>query len=69
MDNAKGDSLSPFLFNLSMDKIIEEVSSLNMGNRMGQNKRIDLQRQLHKFYQINQMMNMTISTEKTKSIM
>jgi len=26
----------------------------------------DQQRQLHKFYQVSQAMNMTISTEKTK---
>lgn len=80
----QGDSLSPFLFNLLMDRIIEEVSSLNIGYRMGQ-KRIsmvcyaddaaifaetedDLQKQLHRFYQVSQAMNMTISTEKTKSI-
>jgi len=30
-DIRQGDSLSPFLFNLLMDRIIEEVSSLNMG--------------------------------------
>jgi len=28
----------------------------------------DLQRQLHKFCQVSQVMNMTISIEKTKSI-
>jgi len=79
------DSLSPFLFNRLMDTIIEEVSSLNMGYQMGQNKRIsmvcyaddaaifaekedDLQRQLHKFCQVSQAMNRTISIEKTKNI-
>jgi len=38
----QGDSLSSFLFNLSMDRIIEEVSLLNMGYRMEQNKRISM---------------------------
>jgi len=68
-----------------MDRIIEEVSSLNMGHRMRQNKTIsmvcyaddaaifvetedDLQRQLHKFCQVSQAMNLTISIQKTKSI-
>ena len=81
----QSDSLIPFLFNLLMDRIMDEVSSLNMGYQMGQNKIIsmvcypddaaifaetqdDLQRQLHKFYQISQAINMTISIEKTKSI-
>jgi len=81
----QGDGLSPFLFNLLMDRIIAEVSSLNMGYRIGQNKRIslvcyaddaaifavtedDLQRQLYKFCQVSQAMNITISIEKPKSI-
>jgi len=38
----QSDSLSPFLFNLLIYRIIEEVSSLNMGYRMGQNKRISM---------------------------
>jgi len=38
----QGDGYSSFLFNLLMDRIIEEVSSLSMGYRMGQNKRISM---------------------------
>ena len=30
-----GDSLSRFLFNLPMDKIIKKVTSLNLGYRIG----------------------------------
>lgn len=80
----QGDSLSPLLFNLLMDKIIEEVATLNMGYRMN-NKPIsmvcyaddaaifaenenDLQRQLFKFYQVSRQLNMSISIEKTKSM-
>ncbi|XP_030763856.1 uncharacterized protein LOC115888310 [Sitophilus oryzae] len=34
----QGDSLSPFLFNLLMDIMIEKVTSMNNGNRMGHNR-------------------------------
>lgn len=34
----QGGSLSPFLFNLIIDKIIEELSAMGLGYRMGQNK-------------------------------
>ena len=78
----QGDSLSPFLFNLLMGKIINKVTSLNLGYKMG-NKRIgmvcyaddaaliadsedDLQRQLFQFFQISRQLNMNISTNKTK---
>lgn len=80
----QGDSLSPFLFNLLMDEIIQQVTSLNLGYRMGHSKismvcyaddaaiiaetENDLQRQLLKFYQVSQQLNMAISTSKTKAM-
>lgn len=78
----QGDSLSPFLFNLIMDKIIEEVAAMGLGYRMGRNKisiicyaddaviiaetENDLQRQLHKLYLAAAKLNMNISVEKSK---
>ncbi|KAH1028339.1 hypothetical protein HUJ05_001700 [Dendroctonus ponderosae] len=79
----QGDSLSPSLFNVLIDTIIEAVTSLNLGYRI--NKRIsmirnaddaaitaenedDLQRQLFSLYQISQRLHMTISINKTKSM-
>lgn len=78
----QGDSLSPFLFNLLMDQIIDEVTAMGIGFRMS-GRRIsmvcyaddaailaetedDLQRQLYKFHQISRKLNMSISAEKTK---
>ena len=37
----QSDTLNPLLFNLSMNKIIKKITSLNLGYRMG-NKRIDV---------------------------
>jgi len=66
----QGDSLSLFLFILLLDRIVEEVSSLNMGYRMGQNKRISMvcyvddaaifaetEDDLHKFCQVSEENN------------
>ena len=80
----QGDSLSPFLFNLIMDKIIEAVRDTRIGYRMGYNKisiicyaddavlvaedEDDLQRLLHRFNLTAQKFNMKISAEKTKSL-
>lgn len=80
----QGDSLSPFLFNLIMDEIIKEVTSLNLGYRLNKNTTSmvcyaddaaiiaetedDLQRQLYKFYKTSKLLNMNIATSKTKSM-
>jgi hypothetical protein len=78
----QGDSLSPFLFNIVMDRIIEEVSSLNLGYKLGEQTitticyaddavilaecEDDLQVLLHKFHTISLTYNMQISITKTK---
>jgi hypothetical protein len=78
----QGDSLSPFLFNLIMDKIIEEVAELNVGYRMGERllniecyaddatiiaeSEQDLQLMLNQFHMASMRYNMSISISKTK---
>ena len=80
----QGDSLSPFLFNVIMDKIIEDIKSLDLGYTLGKNKidivcyaddavliadsENDLQKLLHKFHMSSQRFNMKISIDKTKSM-
>ncbi|XP_057671223.1 uncharacterized protein LOC130902950 [Diorhabda carinulata] len=80
----QGDSLSPCLFNVIMDQIIESVNEVNAGFEMNnRHLRIhcyaddailiaenedDLQRLLHKFNLTAQRLNMQISCEKTQSM-
>jgi endonuclease/exonuclease/phosphatase family metal-dependent hydrolase len=80
----QGDSLSPFLFNLIMDRIIEEVVSLKVGYRLGKESisvvcyaddavllaesQEDLQNLLNKFEEASKKYNMQISIGKTKSM-
>ena len=80
----RGDTPSPFLFNLPIEKIIKKVTSLNLGYRMG-NKRIDMvcyaddaaimaqsendpQRQLVWFFRASRQLNINISTSKIKCV-
>ena len=78
----QGDSLSPFLFNLVMDKIIEDTASLNIGYKMGDHmlnivcyaddatiiaeSEKDLQQLLQQFHTAAMRYNMSISISKTK---
>lgn len=80
----QGDSLSPVLFNIIMDEIVNEVKQAGRGYRMGDRgvkiicyaddavivseDEDDLQRLLYKFQQTAQLFNMQISVEKTKSL-
>lgn len=78
----QGDCLGSFLFNLIMDKIIEDMASLNIGYRL-KSKLIsmncfagdavilaetqgDLQRQLFRFFQSGNQYKMNIPINKTK---
>lgn len=80
----QGDSLSPLLFNLIMDKIIQNVKNTSSGYRLG-SKEIQIvcyaddamivaenednvQRLLHTFHNTAKDYNMEISIEKTKSV-
>lgn len=79
----QGDSLSPLLFNLIMDEIINSVKNLK-GYKMGNNEikiacyaddvvlfaeeEDDLQRLLFQFNKTAKKYNMLISTSKTKSM-
>ena len=79
----QGDSLSPILFNLIMNKLIDSTKLLD-GYRMGNNKiniicyaddailiadnEDNLQRLLHKMVTTAKTYNMTVSTTKTKSM-
>lgn len=78
----QGDSLSPTLFNIIMDHIIEKVKSSGVGYKMGDHEikiicyaddavlvssnENDLQRLLFAFEKTAANLNMMISTEKTK---
>jgi hypothetical protein len=80
----QGDSLSPFLFNIIMDKIIEDIKALQLGYTMGNNhigilcyaddavlladSESDLQKLLQQFHTSSQLFNMKISINKTKSM-
>lgn len=80
----QGDSLSPLLFNLVMDTIIEEVRSAGYGFRMDKgvisivcyaddallvaDNEDDLQRLLYRFHLTSIKYNMKISAHKTKSL-
>lgn len=80
----QGDSLSPTLFNLVMNQIIKDVKDVGVGYRMANKtvaivcyaddaaliaeNEDDLQRLLHRFKESAEKYNMTISIEKTKSL-
>lgn len=80
----QGDSMSPILFNLIMDKIINSVKEVNGGYRMGRkhmkilcyaddailtaDNEDDLQRLLYRFQTTAKKLNMQISVEKTESM-
>ena len=80
----QGDSLSPMLFNLVMDRIINQVKGVGRGYRMGQTEfkilcyaddavliaesEDNLQRMLFEFNQTANKYNMSISIPKTKSM-
>lgn len=80
----QGDSLSPLLFNIVMEKIIEAVRECGPGYRLGQHRihslyyaddallvaesEDDLQRLLYTFKNTAEKYNMKISTTKTKSM-
>lgn len=80
----QGDSLSPTLFNIIMDKIIDSVKTADRGYRIGKREikivcyaddavllaesEDDLQRLLFRFKTTAEEFNMRISTEKTKSL-
>lgn len=80
----QGDSLSPLLFNLLMDKLIGATFKKGQGYKLG-NKEIrvvcyaddmaiisnnedELQRMVHEFVKSAKMYNMEISTTKTKTL-
>lgn len=77
----QGDSLSPMLFNLIMDKIAEIIRATAQGYRTGNheirllcyavliaNSEDDLQRLLQTFHRTAHIYNMEISKTKTKSM-
>lgn len=80
----QGDCLSPFLFNLIMDRIINDVKKVCGGYRMGlrsikilcyaddviliADNEDDLQRLLYRFQTTAEKLNMQISLEKTESM-
>lgn len=80
----QGDCLSPFLFNLIMDRIIDDVKKVCGGYRMGlrsikilcyaddviliADNEDDLQRLLYRFQTTAEKLNMQISLEKTESM-
>jgi len=80
----QGDSLSPLLFNLIMDKIIQNIEETGRGYKMGSNEvkcvcyaddavlisdnEDDLQRQLFNLINTADKYNMVISAEKTKCL-
>lgn len=78
----QGDSLSPALFNIIMDQIVNDVKSTNIGYNMGNTKvqiicyaddviltaenEDDLQRLLHRMNTHAEELNMQVSTQKTQ---
>lgn len=80
----QGDSLSPLLFNMVMDRIIEEAKGAGHGYRTDKGaisivcyaddalliseNEDDLQRLTHQFYLTSSRYNMEISIQKTKSL-
>lgn len=80
----QGDSLSPILFNLILDQIVNKVKTIGKGYKMGQKEikilcyaddtvliaenEEDLQRMLHKFNQTAEEYNMQISISKTQAM-
>ena len=80
----QGDSLSPILFNLVMDEIIDEVKNAGRGYSMGRNSikivcyaddavlvaedEDDLQRMLYRFERTAEKFNMVLSVDKTESL-
>ena len=80
----QGNSLSPMLFNLRMDRIINQVKGVGRGYRMGQTEfkifcyaddavliaesKNNLQRMLFEFNQTANKYNTSISIAKTKSM-
>lgn len=78
----QGDNLSPVLFNLIMDEILEKIKTVGRGYKMGTREiklicyaddvvliadnEDDLQRMLYRFEQVAHELNMEISIDKTK---